>query len=309
MSETTLEANVRQAKALFHGSWNRIKKGSLFRGLYRIEQATEGFFIDAGIVVPGAFENWKGTATVNAMDAVQKEYRTRLRTHTVGMDFNTMKRADAISKGGVQSALKAGAGMVLQDIESLMTALLETSESTTWLGSSNYHSATHGIPNSSITIDNLKSGAWTDSAAEVRSACWTGKAAFDSMRNANNYLYHDDSDQLKFVLFYNPAIEAYVQDALNPEKNAGTTTARPDKFIVPRSNPYLADADDMYLFVENPDFPAMQWGVEEEPNYQTNLANMSDTDRILHNQVLSQARHAGIEAFGHPAMCVKLKDA
>lgn len=309
MSESTLEANVRESKALFHGLWNRIKKGSIFRGLYRIEQATEGFFIDAGIVVPGSFSNFTGTANVHGMDAVQKEYRTRLREHTVGMDFNKMKRADAISNGGVSRALKAGAGMAMQDIESLLAALLETSETATFLGSSAFHSATHAIPNSAITIDNLKSGAWSDSAAEVRSACWTGKAAFDVMRNANNYLYHETSDEMKFVLFYNPAIEAFVQDALNPEKLAGGTTARVDKFVAPRSVPYLADADDLYLNVENPEFPMMQWGAEEEPNYVTNLASMGDTDRIMHNNVLSQARHAGIEAFGHPAMSVKLKDA
>lgn len=309
MSESTLEANVRESKALFHGFWNRIKKGSVLRGLFRIEQATEGFFVDAGIIVPGSFSNFTGTATVHGVDAVQKEYRTRLREHTVSMDFNKMKRADAITNGGVSKALRGGVGMAVQDIESLLTALLETSESATFLGSSAYHSATHAIPNTSLTIDNLKSGAFTDSAAEVRGACWTGKAAIDVIRGANNYLFHESSDEMKYILMYNPAIEAFVQDALNPEKNAGGTTARADKFITPRSNPYLTDADDMYLCVENPEWPMMQWGAEEEPNYVTNLASMGDTERIMHNNVLSQARHAGIEAFGHPAMCIKLKDA
>lgn len=306
---TTLETNVREAKAKFYAVWNRIKKGSIFRGLYGTEPATEGSYKAAGIIVPGEFGDFTGTATINALDGASKTYNTRLREHTLGMDFNTMKKADAITSGGVKRSIMGGAGMALQDIEKLLTALLETGETATWMDSQLFFDDTHAVPNSAVVIDNLLSGAWTDSATEFRAMCWAMKAAFDNMRNANNYLYHDD-ENVKIIVMYDPAIEAFAQDAINPEAGAGGTTARLDKLISLRSNPYLADADDCYGFLEGGDgFSSLIWAEEEAPNFVTNLDNMGDTERIKHNQVLFQARHAGIEAFGSPMHVVKGLDA
>lgn len=302
-----LETNLRDSKSLFDAVWNRTKKGSVLRGLFGIEKAEDGQFKAASIIVPGKFRNFDGKAVINNLSAASKTYQTRLREHTLSIDFNTMKKADAIKAGGVRRALQGGAGMSLQDIEELATALLETGETATWMGDQLFFDDTHVIPGTNINLDNLLSGAWTDSAAEVKAACWAAKAAFDKMRNANNYLYHDSP--AKIVLMYHPDIESFVQDAVNPERQAGGTTARVDNFIEARSNPYLADADDMYAFIESPEFPALMWGSFEDPNFVSNLDNMSDSDRIEYNRVLFQARHEGIEAFGSPFHVVKLKDA
>lgn len=302
-----IATNARESISLFDAVWNRTRKGGIFRGLIGIEPATEGFFKAAGLVVPGKFRNFDGRAAINTMSAGSKEYTTRLREHTLGMDFNDFKRVDAIKKGSVRRALTAGAGMAMQDIEELATALLETGESATWMNGQLFFDDTHVIPGTSINVDNLLSGAWTDSAAEVRSACFAAKAAFDKARNANNYLYHEGGE--KIILMYHPDIETFVQDAVNPERQAGGTTARVDSFIEARSNPYLANADDMYAFIASPEFPALLWGSEEDPNFVTNLENREDTERIMSNEVLFQARHAGIEAFGSPMHVVKLLDA
>lgn len=306
---STIHANLREARAEFIQLYNEVSKNDPFEGLYEMYAAPEGFAKITSLTAPGKMQDATGTAQVDGLDSASYTVTTKLRRKTVGIDRNLLNRSDAVAKGEVSRALRALAEIVVADRAERMTDLLETGESVGGVGTTAQHSATNGIPGTTVTFDNLKSGAWTDSAAEVLSAVWKGHQAFADMLAAHGYLYHGNPKNLKFALMYHPAITSYVMDAVNPQLL--NDKARIDSIIELRPNSELANQDHMYMFILGGSRKPMVYAEQEAPNMISTIgANSQDAafSVIMQNQELFQARYAGEVGWGSPLHVVKLKD-
>lgn len=302
----TIHSRLREARAEFIGMYNKRKDNSLFNGLVAELPAPEGFFKVTALSSPGEMEDFTGTATVNGLDSASQTYTTTLRHYTLGIDKNLLMKSDAVARGQVSAEIRKMAGRVVADEDKKLTTLLETGESTGNLDGNAFFADALALPGSSVTIDNLRSGAWTDSAAEFRSAIHDARNAFMSMRNAGNDLYHSGKPAT-IVVMYPPAIEQFVMDAVRPDQLDGGYKFE-NMSIDLRPNAYLDDADDVYIFVAESDYKPLIIGRQEQPNL-VSTAGMNDSYQILHNQDLFQVRAAYEVAFGAPFSAVKMKDA
>lgn len=300
----TIQAALREAKADFFGMFTQAAKQSIFDRITRKIPAAEGFFKIADIYPVGEMEDFVGTATVNGLDSASISVDTKLREYTLGIDHNLLMKTDAISRGEVTRQLQKLAERIACDIDKRQTVSLEAN-GTDIFGSA-FFSDTKDIPGSNVTFDNLRSGAWTDSAGEVRDAIFEGIVALHGMRNSANCRVHDDPEKKQFMLMYHPAITQFVMDAVFPQLL--NDAARVDGIVQLMSNTYLTDEDDMYMFVLDNQYAPVVYGEQEAPNLITTSGD-DDAEKILHNNLLWQARYAGEVGYGSAFSAVKLLDA
>lgn len=307
---STIHSNLREARAEFVQLYSEVSQNDPFEGLVETYAAPEGFAKITALTSPGGMEDAKGTAVVNGLDSATYSIETKLRRKTVGIERNLLTKSDAVARGEVTRALRSLAEIVVADRAERLTDLLETGESAGGVGTTAQFSASNGIPGTTVTFDNLKSGAWTDSAAEVLSAIWKGQQAFADMLSAHGYLYHGNPKNLKFALMYHPAITSYVMDAVSPQLL--NDKARVDQLVELRPNSYLSNQDHMYLMVMGGSRKPLVYAEQEAPNLISTIGAKADDASlalIMQNQELFQARYAGEVGFGSALHAVKLKDA
>lgn len=300
----TILAAMREAKAEFYGMFTQMASQMIFGRIFRRIGAAEGFFKITDVFPIGEMEDFQGTATVNGLDSATLTVTTKLRTYTLGIDVNLLAKGDATSKGEVTRQLQKLADRIMGDLDNRFTVLLEANGNDIF-GNAFFADA-KAIPGSAVSFDNLRSGAWSDSAAEVRASVWEGITALHAMRNSANLRVHDNPEKQQFMFMYHPNVTQFVNDAIFPQLL--NDAARLDGIVQPMANPYLTDADDFYMFALDNRYEPFVYGEQEAPNLIT-TNGQNDTNKILHNNELWQARYEGEVGFGSAFSAVKLIDA
>lgn len=307
----TVIAKMREASTAFSGMFHKMAAQSMFSGLFREIPTTAGQYGKlAGVFPIGEMEDAQGTATVEGLDAAEKLIKTKGRRYTGGIDYEVLMSGDSAFEGELSRVIMQSADVVLCDIEKRLTTKLESGTTDTDLFGNSFFNDTKTIPGSGISFDNSLSGAYTDAASEVRDAVFEGLAAFDSFRNSMNCRVHNVPEEggPQFVLMYHPDVREFVLDALNPELS--NDAARLDELgVVGRANPYLSDADDMYLFVVDPVYSPMVMVKRGEPEFRGPTGTPADVELIMNNQILWQPYYSAEVDYGSAFSAIKLTDA
>ncbi len=311
MTSTTLETRLREGAIEFLDTFNKAKEGSIFAGLIQEVDASLGFFKPAALALPGEPSEFAGTATVHGITTASQSYNTAVYEYTWGIDKNLMMRTDRLARGELTRILRGVVRKWVGHRDRTLTTLLATGETAGGLDGNAIFSNTAYTPDSTITVDNLYGTAVSGSAAEVLKALHEGLALFETMRAVSNDLYHSGTPRVG--LMYDPVGQAqerqFVHDALRPMLLNDAYKFEGSE-ITPMANGYLGGNADMWLFdLDNPEkFFAV--GVEQDPDFVTNLGSTSDSDVILHRRNLGQTSYAYGTAFsGSPYQAVILNDA
>lgn len=305
----TIIAKLREASSAFSGMFSQRMAGGLFADLFREVPTTAGQYAKiSGLYPVGQMEDAVGTATVDGLDAAEYLIKTKGRRYTGGIEHEILMTGDSAFEGEVSRQIMLSSEIVACDIERRFTTLLEANGNDIF--GSAFFADTKTIPGTAISFDNLRSGAWSDSAAEVRASVFEGILAFELMLNSMNCRVHGTSDEggTRYVLMYHPNIKAFVMDALNPELS--NDAARLDSMgVTARSNPYLTDADDLYLFAVDPVFTPFVLAKRGEVEFRNTLGLLNEYNVIMENQHLWQPYYAAEVGYGSAFSGVKLVDA
>lgn len=311
---TTLETRLRESAAEFTDIYNQMAETSLFAGLTQEVDASLGFFKPAAISLIGEPEEFNGEAVINGMNSLAQTYATRVFQYTWGLDVNVISRTDRLARGSVTSQLRSIVRKWIGHKDKLLTTLLATGESTGSLsgtGSTAIFGTTVPTTNPSVTVNNKHGTATSGSANEFLAAFHAGRALFRGMRNAGNDLVRASLPRLGVM--YSPTgqtgEEQFIFDALKPMLlNDKYKFAESE--IIPMANPYLGVNADCWMWdLEGADkFFAV--GVEQMPDFVTNLGSQSDSDRIIFRRNIGATSYVYNVAFtGNPYQGVMLNDA
>ena len=307
----TVIAKLREADTAFAGMFSQRMANGLFTGLFREVPTTAGQYAKiAGLYPVGEMEDAKGTANVDGLDAAEYLLKTKGRRYTGGIEHEILMTGDSAFEGEVSRQIMLSSEIIACDIEKRMTAIVEAGDTDNDIFGSPFFDDVKTIPGTAISFNNERSGAWTGSATEVRSAVFEGLEAFDEMRNSMNCRVHATPEEggPQFVLMYHPSVREFVMDALNPELS--NDAARLDALgVVGQYNPYLTDPDDMYLFVVDPVYTPFVLAKRGEAEFRSTLGNINEYNVIMENTHLWQPYYAAEVGYGSSFSGIKLVDA
>lgn len=302
---------LREAGTEFLDMFERGQAESKFDGTVQEVDASAGFFKPAAIGLPGEPTEFTGNATVHAITSSSKQYNTLIFEYTWGIDKNMLLRTDKLARGMVTQMLRNIVRKWVGHRDKRLTTLLATCESTGTHGATAICDTAVPTLNPGVTVNNKFGTAVSGSADEVLNALHGGMGLFEAMRNDGNDLVRDEAPRVR--LMYSATGQAgerkFIFDALKPHL-LNDKYLFEGNLVLPKNNPYLGTNPDMWLFdLDTPNKPLMV-GIEQQPDFVTDLGNPSGAQVILNRRNLGQTSCGYEVAFsGDPTGLVMLNDA
>lgn len=217
---------TRKTLAAFRGMMMKRVTREKYMPLTRIVQAPEGR-VDIHDVYPvGTMEDAKAgqQAKVWTMGEALYTIRTKPRRVTYGLDYETWRKAEAITDGDVNRALQASVGQISFDRHQRTANLLKegttnTSVFVTAAGgttkSAVFTTSPQYIPETSKSFITRLEGSYTDDAAEVAAGIEAAISSLVAQQSVIGYMTLPPEDGGQFIVYYPPALRKKMQDAFN----------------------------------------------------------------------------------------------
>jgi hypothetical protein len=322
LTDKKVGTRLRETIGDFYGMMRVMRSTDPLRDQFRVVKAPSGFFKIGDVYPKGEVEDASGFPTVNTLDSASKEYKTKPRRYTLGLDYETWLTANTITSGQVQQAIAMSAGKLEHDRRKRMAALLKAGSVGTDIfvlangdPSPFFDQDAKFIPGTTKSFINEFSGAYSGSAAEMQAAILdVGLAKFDEMESTIGFVHTPPEEGAGFVAIVPPALRGKVHAAIATAPGASSFGV--EKFNVTyRVNPLLSAAQGgsdttWYLSRADAVFSPFVYGERGPEEFRQSIPNAGDQAHlILFNAGLWQPYYAAEVAYGSAFNILKFIDA
>lgn len=168
-------------------------------------------------------------AKVWTLGEAELTIKTKPRRITYGLDYETWRKAQAITEGDVDRAIQASVGQISFDRHQRTAALLKSGTSLTGIfvtaagGSTKsvaFTTSTQYIPDSTKGFVTRLEGSYTDDATEVRAGIDAAISSLVNQQSVIGYMTLPPEDGGEYIVYYPPALRTKMQAAFNTAPGA-----------------------------------------------------------------------------------------